>query len=228
MAEDQLEELERKLSFLSHSEEAIRQVQIFCDELPGTKARLALWNADNAMLRRPIQSAEASARGFDAPDDFFTLLQGDVVTTESAYFLGERVTGRPHYAVLNSSCDLVPGRSAFASLLRISPIRSTETNAKEKLGTLLKFSRRDSMYLPVFPDDDPDLVGNVIQFDGFCQIRMPDLLLANRIASLSLVGWRIFASLTRAVFTRANPREIGIRTAIEKGLARALPANPGI
>jgi hypothetical protein len=59
----------------------------------------------------------------------------------------------PKFAVLNSSCDLVPGRTAHASLLRILPIRRDEERAKEKLGTLLKFSRRDSMYLPALPDD---------------------------------------------------------------------------
>jgi hypothetical protein len=190
MAGDQLAALEVKLSELSHSDEAIREVQSFSERLAGTKARLETWNADNAMLRPPIQLSESAALGFDSADDAFTLLQGDVVSTDSAYFFGERVTGRPRYAVLNSSCDLVPGRSSCASLLRISPIRKGEQSAREKLGTLLKFSRRDSMYLPVTRDDDHDVVGNVIQFDGICQIRLADLLLANRIASLSLVGWR--------------------------------------
>jgi hypothetical protein len=216
MAGDQLAALEVKLSALSHSDEAIREVQSFSEGLAGTKARLETWNADNAMLRPPIQLSESAALGFDSADDAFTLLQGDVVSTESAYFFGERVTGRPRYAVLNSSCDLVPGRSSCASLLRISPIRKGEQSAREKLGTLLKFSRRDSMYLPVIRDDDQDVVGNVIQFDGTCQIRLADLLLANRMASLSLVGWRIFASLARAVIARANPREASIRAAIEK------------
>ena len=43
----------------------------------------------------------------------------------------------PKFAVLNSSCDLVPGRPSHASLLRILPIRKDEERAKEKLGTLL-------------------------------------------------------------------------------------------
>jgi len=43
----------------------------------------------------------------------------------------------PKFAVLNSSCDLVPGRAPHASLLRILPIRKDEEMAKEKLGTLL-------------------------------------------------------------------------------------------
>ena len=111
--------------------------------------------------------------------------------------------------------DLVPGRTAHASLLRILSIRRDEERAKEKLGTLLKFSRRDSVYLPVLPDDPEDVVGNVISFEGICQIRSTDLFLARRIASLSVVGWRIFTSFTRTVLARANPREVELRMAVE-------------
>ncbi|HXA66931.1 MAG TPA: hypothetical protein VNV82_17365 [Bryobacteraceae bacterium] len=100
--------------------------------------------------------------------------------------------------------------------MRIVEIKKSEQQAKEKLGMLLKFSRRDSMYIPPLPDDAEDVVGNVIQFDGMCQIKTPDLLLANRLASLSLVGWRIYASFARTVLTRANQREVTIRTAIEQ------------
>lgn len=210
-----LEELEQQLRSISHSEEAIRAVQVFSDSLAGTKARLDVWNAVNAIVRRPINYDETAALGFDTPDDQFTILQGDIVQTEAAYFYGERIAGMPKFAVLNSSCDLVPGRTAHASLLRILPIRKVEERAREKLGTLLKFSRRDSMYLPALPDDGEDVVGNVISFEGICQIRSSDLFLARRVASLSVVGWRIFASFTRTVLARANPREVELRMAAE-------------
>ena len=137
MAHARLAELERKLRELSHSDEAIREVQRFSGSLAGTKERLATWNAAQAIVRKPIESGQAVALGFNDADDAFALLQGDVARTESAYFLGERVTGRPKYAVLNSTCDLVPGRSFYAALLRILELRSDEERAKEKLGTLL-------------------------------------------------------------------------------------------
>ncbi len=220
MAHAGLAELERKLRELSHSDQAIQEVQRFSGSLAGTKERLATWNAARAIVRRPIESGQTAALGFNAADDAFTLLQGDVVRTESAYFLGERVTGRPKYAVLNSTCDLVPGRSTYSALLRILELRNDEERAKEKLGTLLKFTRRDSMYLPVLPDDDDDVIGNVIPFDGICQIRSAELLLANRLVSLSLVGWRIFASVARTAIARANPREAELRQAVEESDAR--------
>ena len=212
-----LADLQVALSNLSHNEDAIGHVQKFCSGLKGTERRIALFNSENAIVRRPIEQHVVAGLGFNTPDDEFVLLQGDLVTTESAYFLGKRVVGRPKYAVLNSSCDLVPGRATCSSLLRIVEIKKAEQQAKEKLGMLLKFSRRDSMYIPPLPDDAEDVVGNVIQFDGMCQIKTPDLLLANRLASLSLVGWRIYASFARTVLMRANQREVTIRTAVEQG-----------
>jgi hypothetical protein len=183
-----LAELEQQLRSVSHSEEAIRAVQNFSNGLADTKARLEIWNAVNAIVRKPIEYSETAALGFDTPDDLFTLLQGDIVQTDAAYFYGERIAGMPKFAVLNSSCDLVPGRTVHASLLRILPIRGDDERAKEKLWTLLKFGRRDSMYLSVLPSDADDVVGNAISFEGICQIRSADLLLANRVASLSVVG----------------------------------------
>ena len=165
-----LGELEQQLRLVSHSEEAIQAVQAFSNGLSGTKGRLEVWNSANAIVRKPIEYGETAALGFDTPDDQFTVLQGDIVETEAAYFYGERIAGMPKFAVLNSSCDLVPGRMAHASLLRILPIRKDEERAREKLGTLLKFGRRDSMYLPVLPDDPEDVIGNVISFEGICQV----------------------------------------------------------
>jgi len=81
-----LAELERKLRELSHSDEAIQEVQRFSHGLGGTKERLATWNTAHAIVRRPIECGQAAALGFNTADDAFTLLQGDVVRTESAFF----------------------------------------------------------------------------------------------------------------------------------------------
>jgi hypothetical protein len=129
--------------------------------------------------------------------------------------MGTRITGRAKYAVLNSSCDLISGRRLYSILLRI-----LEINDKQKMGELLKFRRRDCMYMPRLPDDPSNLLGNAINFDGISQIETSHLLLANRVASLSLVGWRIFASFSRVVIARANLREVEMRTAIEKAPIR--------
>ena len=62
-----------------------------------------------------------------ADEDRFFVLQGDVITTESAYFFGERVTGTPLFAVLNSTCDLVPGGVSMRLCSASIPSWVTET-----------------------------------------------------------------------------------------------------
>jgi hypothetical protein len=213
-----LRDLETKLKDLSHSQVALEAIKDFSRQLNNTKTRLNLFNADGAMIRAPILSDETRALGYDQPEDDFAFLQGDVVGTEAAFFFGERIAGFPKYVVLSSSCDLVPGRRECACLLRVSEIRRSDPEAKASLNLLLQFKRSASMYLPVLPTDNADVICNVINFDGICQIRSTDLALANRVASLSLVGWHIFASFSRMVVARANPRECEMRTALEQNL----------
>ena len=55
-----LGELEQQLRSISHSEEAIQAVQAFSKGLAGTKARLEVWNAANAILGKPIASVVTS------------------------------------------------------------------------------------------------------------------------------------------------------------------------
>jgi hypothetical protein len=213
-----LNELEKRLSSLSHSDAAISEIKQFAERMRDSRERLNVFNASGAIVRAPILSEETKACGFNEPDDDFTFLQGDVISTESAYFLGERVTNSPKYVVLSSSCDLIPDRRKYAALLRIKEIREGEADVSAKLNLLLKFMRTESMYLPALPSDGPDVLCNAVKFDGLCQIRTADLVLSNRIASLTLVGWRIFASFSRMVIARANPREPQMRSAIEQNL----------
>jgi hypothetical protein len=192
-------------------------IKEFSSQLKDSRERLGIFNADRALVRRAISAEETKASGFNKEDDHFRVLQGDIVSTESAYFLGERITNGPKYIVLTSSCDLVPDRRQYAALLRVREVRRDDPDAKAKLNLLLRFKRTDAMYLPVLPSDRDDVTCNVIDFDGICQIRSAELVLANRLASLSLVGWRIFASFARMVLARANQRESEMRTILEQG-----------
>ncbi|MGO9011510.1 MAG: hypothetical protein ACLQPN_15525 [Bryobacteraceae bacterium] len=201
---------------MSQSDAQIEAIKTFSEGLAKTNQRIAVFNAPGALVRRPIRPEETQALGFDRQDDDFVLLQGDIVSTESAFYLGERVTGSPKYVVLNSSCDLAPGRRQCAVLLRVKEVRKSEPDFGPKLNWLLRFKGSHSMYLPVLTVDNDDVLCNGVEFDGICQIRSSDLLLAKRIASLSLVGWRIFAAFSQMVMARANPREIAMRSAVEK------------
>ncbi|MGA7953041.1 MAG: hypothetical protein WCA07_05910 [Gloeobacterales cyanobacterium] len=211
---DSLLGLEEQLRTLSNSDEAMRLVQEFAASLGKTKARQTVFNALGALVRHPISYREVLAKGLiDSQEDAFSLLQGDVVSTDAAFFLGERLVGLK-YVVVNATCDLVPGRRDYVGLLRISPIELNNPNASALLSELLRFKSTRRLYLPRLPQDPVEVLGNAIEFDGIVQVKLSDLLLATRHASLSLVGWRMFGSYVRSIMARAAESEVKIRVAL--------------
>jgi hypothetical protein len=214
---DSLLGLEERLRTLSHSDEAMRLVQEFAASLGKTKARQNVFNALGALVREPISHKEVLSKGLiDPQEDVFSLLQGDVISTDAAFFLGERLVGLK-YVVLNATCDLVPGRRDYVGLLRISPIELSNPNAAALLSELLRFKSTRRLYLPRLPQDSVEVLGNAIEFDGIAQVKLTDLLLATRHASLSLVGWRMFGSYVRSILARAAESEVKIRAARTQG-----------
>ena len=203
-----LSELERSLAGLSHGDEALQLVKNFAQQLPrGSRAE-----AFKDLAMPPIEYAEALARGvIPVGEDPFVLLQGDIVRTDAAYHQGERQVGQLHL-VANATCDLVPGRREFATLLPILPVRRDQPKVKEILGELLSFRSNRRMYLPPL-SENLDILGNAIELDRLASIRLEALLLAERVASLSLIGWRVLGSHLRAFFTRAGGSEVEMRAA---------------
>ena len=209
-----LPELERYLQNYSHDDQAIKTIQQFSKNLKKTKYRQDVFSEKGALIRKPIYYQDVVEKGLADPEkDSFTLLQGDIVSTNAAYFLGNR-RENTKFAIASSTCDLVKGRRNYAALLRIQPISSRDPNAKEVLSQLLKFTSTQQMYLPPLPDDSSDIVGNALLFDGIVQIKLDDLLLATRHASLSLVGWRIFGSMVRSIIVRASEEEVKMRSSL--------------
>ena len=125
-----LNDLEQTLRSLSHGQDALNAVREFSAQLKRTEKRINTFNANRAIVCPPISPEDTRALGYKEEEDDFRVLQGDIVATESAYFLGERVTNWPKYAILNPSCDLVPERREFAALLRIGEIRRHDPEAK--------------------------------------------------------------------------------------------------
>lgn len=212
-----LAELESQLRTLSHSEEAVQKVRDFAKAIGKTAQRQAAFAPEGALVRRPITYLEAMETGKIATDaDRFNFLQGDIVRTDAAYFMGEQVRKLPTFVILNSTCDLVEERRTYAALLRVKPLLETDPQWKEKLGQLLKFESTREMYLPPLPGDVETTVANVIDFDGIAQIQLADLQLAIRVASLSLVGWRVYGTMVRNVMVRAGKSEVALRTGFER------------
>lgn len=211
MANQDLADLEAKLRDISHDSQALELIRNFANQFDKTKERQAVFNAEGALLLQPIEYQDVLAKGLiDEQEDPFTVLQGDIISTEAGYFMGERVT-LSKFAIASSTCDLVKGRRKYASLLRLQNIRQESPNAKTLISELLKFTSTKRMYLPPLVDDPPDVIANAIIFDGIIQVEVDDLLLSTRHASLSLVGWRIFGSLVRYIMVRAGKSEIAMR-----------------
>jgi len=202
--------LEDQLRELSHDASAVELVVDFASRIP-TKQRQVFFSRPGALVRAPIELEEAKNAGLhEEDDDEFQLLQGDIVQTDAAYFLGERVTDAL-FIVASSSCDLVPGRRKHAALLRLRPIRSDMEGAKQELGNLLSFKSTRRMFIPPLPGFRPEVLAYAADLDGIIAIPLEDLLLATRVASLTLVGWRLFGSLLRGIMVRAGNDEIRLR-----------------
>lgn len=209
--------LERQLAALSHSDEAALAIEsAVAERFKKTAHRQVAFAQPDIICVEPIAYSDAVASGaVNGGEDQFTLLQGDIVSTEAAYLMGERLVGSPMFAVLNSTCDLVPGRREYASLLRVVPVTGEGEALKAALHHLLSFRSRRDLYLPPLPNEDVPTLGYAIRFDGVAQIRMEDLLLAKRLCSLSLVGWRIFGSFARVLISRAGDGEATLRAKLQ-------------
>lgn len=211
-----LAELEASLRNLSHENQAVKIIQDFAQNLGKTFKRQEFFNKKGVLIREPIFYQDVFQRGLIEPaEDSFVLLQGDIVATDAAYFLGERITGSK-FIITSSTCDLIPGRRPYSTLLRISPIYKNNENAKTILSELLAFKSTRRMYLPPLPNDGSDVVGNAVEFDGVIQIRLEDLLISTRYASLSLVGWRIFGSMVRSIMVRTGDSEVKMRSSLQE------------
>jgi hypothetical protein len=119
------------------------------------------------------------------------------------------------FIIASSTCDLVENRRENAVLFRIQPINKNEHSAASKISELLRFKSTKFMYLPRLKSDTTDVIANSVVLDGVVQIRLNDLHLATRYASLGLTGWRIFGALLKTVMARTGESEVTIRTSIK-------------
>lgn len=234
-----LDQLETALRPYSHGVEALSIISDFVKQLGNTRARAELLNSEGALITRPIDCDEAKSLGLFPPEaDFFWLLAGDIISTERAFSLDSRVASedpgvlKPRFIVGRATCDLIPDRGkSKATLYEVHPIwrpttKEEETQLRGRLGSLLSFKLRQFMYLPPLPGDPPDVIANVIDFDDTATIRLEDLLLAERLASLSLPGSRIFSALLRINAAREGEYEAELRLAFGRYTSRG--SGPGI
>lgn len=184
---------------------------------------------DRVWLERPISHAEAKA-AYPSLTDEFSLLQGDIVRSEAAFILGERRPGT--YVVATATCDAVvkpKPRQKSILLLPVLPrtLASFEGRTDEKRGrsaetilnTLVTFGQRRLLYLPKLSDDQAPVLFNQISFQDLAVLAADQVPIVERVASMSLVGWRAFNLLVRALITRTGEEELGFRAAVTESRA---------
>lgn len=121
----------------------------------------------------------------------------------------------------SSTCDLVPGRRESALLLPVEPRGLNDYESLQKLesdlSNLVTFRSTRYFYLPALPDDKPDVLFNVARLDPLAQCANDALVLAERRASMTLIGWRVFGAVLRSIQVREADGEAELRTAGNEG-----------
>lgn len=213
-----LDDLCKQLVDVSHATDAMKFLSDFAAQYRNTAARQNIMIAEGGLLKDPILHGNCCDAGICQLNEPFILLQGDVVHTESAYFMGSRIEGdHALFAIATSTCDLTEGRRKHAVLLPLIPIQKNSESEEQReiaglLTGVLKFQSTKYMFLPRLGHQDPHKIsGNLIDFTKPHQIECESLLLAYRRASMTEVGWRIFSSVLRYVNSREAKQEAEIR-----------------
>lgn len=210
---EKLQALETLLS-TSHDTSVFEELQVFSAQLK--KQKQAIFGAPNALLSRPIECQAAREKGIWAEiEDDFGLLQGDIIFTSAAYFMGKRLEGG-YFALANATCDLVPNRREYMALPPVRAIYAPTSaddgkRVKSLLGELLAFKSVQRKYLPPLPGDETTVIARFVDFNRMAQVDAIDVAVAERVASLSLIGWRIFGVHLRRILTRTGDSEVALR-----------------
>jgi hypothetical protein len=186
---------------------------------------------DRVWLEAPIAHEEAQGAYPDLGDEF-DVLQGDVIRTEAAYVLGRREPGP--YVVASATCDTVvrpkPRRGSIL-LLPVVPRTLDDfpggtadakgRDAAATLARLMTFRGTRALYLPRLAGDTSEVLFNMISFQQLAVLDSAAIPTVQRVASMSLVGWRAFNILVRIVIGRAGDEEAGFRLAVSELRAAA-------
>jgi hypothetical protein len=175
-------------------------------------------------LEPPITQAEA-LNAYPPLSDQFDVLQGDIVRTDAAFVLGQRIPGA--YVVASATCDaVIRPRPRRGSILLLPIVPRTidgfdglspaakENAAERRLEQLLGFRTTGALYLPPLIDDSDDVLFNEIRFEHIAALESVQIPTVQRLHSMSLIGWRAFAGLLRLVITRTGDEEVGFRLAV--------------
>jgi hypothetical protein len=208
-----VDELIELLGPTSHGESGLDSIRLTLETLdPVGRAN---WIAEN-LITDPL-THEVALERTGTEIEAFRVLQGDIIRTSSAYDLGVRIDGEALYMIATSSCDLIEGRRSNALLLPIRAKRRRDFASPQAFGgelsRLTLYQPKKHFYLPPLPGDGDDVVFNVALLDPIHIIANAQVNIAQRIGSLSCVGWRIFGVLVRELLIRQADDEEEMRRA---------------
>ncbi|GGL77370.1 hypothetical protein GCM10010840_14150 [Deinococcus aerolatus] len=217
---DKIAKLSDELREESHSTKAIDILKSFAEQQKNTAGVDKILGQFENILQPPVEFEVMLANRLCLESDEFDFLQGDIIRTESAYYIGERVVNSPTFIIGTSACDLVKDRRECITLFRVEPILAPRNDDEEKiikqlLSNNFKFKSTTSMILPKFPYQDEDVIYNIIELSRPHSITSQNLRLAHRVYSLTSLGWRIFGAVYRFITSRQDPRDEIFRNNLE-------------
>ncbi|WP_291432250.1 hypothetical protein, partial [Deinococcus sp.] len=124
----------------SHPTKGIETLKKFAEEQATSKKIAEVTGVFENIFSYPIEFQQLLSRGIVAEIDKFSFLQGDIISSNSAYYLGIRVDNSPVFAIGTSTCDLSEGRRDCVIIYSVKEIRSPfSDNDKQLVNNGLKF-----------------------------------------------------------------------------------------
>lgn len=166
----------------------------------------------NMYAPKPITPADGDGKVSD-----FSVLQGDIIKTKAAITSAPLFDYAPleysYYLVVPSSCSVQPNRYKQVLLARLSPIENIEQEMKTVFVHSVKYESVKTFYLPPIDGEALGEFGFVAIFEEISHIENGLLQSAQRVASLSMIGWRLLNAFLVNHFTRPSSDDVTLRQA---------------
>lgn len=145
----------------------------------------------------------------------FKILQGDIVRSTMVKLPDPVHEFNEHqayyYIVIHPSCSIQPKRHRWVLTSRLIEVLGSDGNSKGLLKDALTFKSSKFFYCPSLPDQSDKCIGNLACFEEVSYIENSVLQVADRVASLSDVGWHMFNAFLVHSFTRPSSDDKKIR-----------------
>ncbi len=217
MSEELAANLCEKLEDHSHPTKGIEILKNFAKEQGTSKNISAVIGVFENIFSYPIEFEQALARGIVTEKDEFKYLQGDIISSNAAYYLGSRVDNSPLFAIATPTCDLSEGRRECIILYSVKEIQTPFSDEdKQLLNSGLKFKSTQFIIVPRLPHQKDSVGYNLIDISRPHTIASKDLFNSHRMYSMTLLGWRLLGSVISFITNRAANGESALRNQINE------------